>query len=108
MLDGGADVGGLLDPYAERAHVLGDAREADLAEGPHLQCLFRLLAAIDAVEAALRLVAARVVVDYRHRVDAPARRGLDLGDVIPEPGVAGERHHWPLRAGALGAEPGRE
>src|SRR5262249_2092740 len=34
LTDGGAELGRLLDPDAERAHVLGDACEADLAEGP--------------------------------------------------------------------------
>ena len=67
-----------------------------------------LLAAIDAVEAALRLIAAAVVVDHGHRIDVPARRGFDLGDVIPEAGIAGEGHDRPVRAGAFGAESGRE
>ncbi len=75
---------------------------------PQLARLLGLLAAIGTVEAALALVAAGVVVDHGHRVDLPAHRRLDLGDVVPEAGVAGERHHRPLRAGALGAEAGRE
>src|SRR4029077_15608343 len=89
LLDGGTEVAGLLDPDPDRAHVFGDAGEIDLAEGPHLPRLLGLGAAIDAVEPALRLVAAGVVVDHGHGVDAPARRGFNFGDVVPEPGVAG-------------------
>ena len=43
----------ILDADAERAHLLGDAGEVDLAEGPQLARLLGLGAAIDAVEAAL-------------------------------------------------------
>src|SRR5687768_14140862 len=98
----------MLDPDAERAHVLGDPREVDLVEGPQFARLLGLGAAVDAVEAALGLVAAAVVVDDGHRVDLPAHRGLDVADVIPEPGIAGEGHHRPLRRAALRPEPRRE
>src|SRR6516225_8565812 len=57
-LDGRTDVGRLLDANSNRAHVLGDAREVDLAEGPHFPRLLGLRPAIDAIEAALGLVAA--------------------------------------------------
>src|SRR5262249_31388686 len=67
-----------------------------------------LLAAIDAVEAALGLVAAGVVVDHRDAVDAPAHRGLHFADVVPEAGVTSEHHDRTLRGAALGAEAGRE
>ena len=97
-----------FDADAERAHVLGDAGEIRLAEGPQFARFVGLLAAIDAIEAALRLIAAAVIVDHGHRIDIPARRGLDLGDVIPEAGIAGERHHRPLRRRAFGAEPRRK
>src|SRR5262245_31235499 len=42
-----------FDADAERAHVLCDAGEIDLAEGPQFARLLGLLAAIDAIEAAL-------------------------------------------------------
>src|SRR5262249_58687591 len=86
--DGRTDVGRLLDPNSDCTHLLGDAREVDLTEGPHFPRLLGLRPPIDAIEAALRLVAARIVVDHRDGVDAPARGGLDLGDVVPETRVA--------------------
>ena len=43
----------ILDADAERAHLLGDAGEVGLAEGPQFARLLGLGAAIDAVEAAL-------------------------------------------------------
>src|SRR5207302_1665931 len=92
----------------QRADLLGDPREIDGTERPQFARLFGLLAAVGAVEATLRLVAAAVVVHHRHRIDVPADRGLDLGDVIPEAGIAGEDHDRPLRCRAFGAEPGRE
>src|SRR5262249_21914765 len=108
LCNGRPELARVLDPDAERAHVLGDAGEIDLAEGPHFPRLLGLRAAVDTVEAALGLIAAGVVVDHGDRVDAPARRRLDLGDMVPEPGIAGESHYRPLRAGAFGAEPGRK
>src|SRR5262245_55934337 len=86
----------MLDPDAERAHVLRNAREIDLVESPQLARLLGLLAAVDAIEPAFALVAAAVVVDHRHRVDLPAHRGLDVTDVIPEAGVTRERDDRPL------------
>src|SRR4029450_8954650 len=97
-----------LDANAERAHLLGDAREIDLAEGPHFPRLLGLRSAVDAVKAALGLVAARIVVHHRDGIDAPARGSLDLGDVVSEPRIAGERDPRALRASAFGAEPRRE
>src|SRR5262249_23107562 len=91
------DLARLLDADAYRAHVLGKAREVHLVEGPQRAAALGLLAAIDAVEAALRLVAAAVVVHDRDRIDLPAHGGLDLGDVIPEASVARERNDRPLR-----------
>src|SRR5262249_43512988 len=64
--------------------------------------------AIDAVDPALRLVAARIVVDHRHGVDAPAGGGLDLGDVVPETRVAREGDHRPIGTCAFCAEACRE
>src|SRR5262249_20808067 len=98
----------LFDPDAHRAHILGEPREVHLVEGPQRTATLGLLTAIDTIEAALRLVAAAVVVDNRDRIDLPAHGSLDLGDVIPEAGVARERHHWPFRHRAFGAEAGRE
>src|SRR6516162_6343728 len=69
--DGWTDVARLLDANSNCAHVLGDAREVDLAEGPHFPRLLGLRPAIDAIEAALGLVAARIVIDPRDGVDAP-------------------------------------
>src|SRR5262249_20254738 len=102
------DVGRLLDPNSDCTHLLGDAREVDLAEGPHFPRLLGLRPAIDAVEAALRLVAARIVVDHRDGVDAPARGGLDLGDVVPETRVAFEGDHRPVRTMQFCAQACRE
>src|SRR5436190_4141008 len=101
-----SDVAGLLDANPQRAHLLGDAREIHLAEGPQLLGLLGLRAAIDAVETALGLIAARIVVDHRDRIDAPARRRLDLRNVVPKPGIAGEGDHRPLGATAFCAETG--
>src|SRR5215470_924478 len=98
----------VLDPDAERAHVLGNTGEVHLVEGPQSAAALGLGAAIDAVEAALALVAAAIVVNDRDGVDVPAYRGLDLADVIPESGIACECYHRPLRARAFGAEPSRE
>src|SRR5206468_8184572 len=98
----------LLDADADRAHILGKAGEIRLAVGPKLQRLLGLLAAVDAIEAALRLVATGIIVDHRHRVDLPAHRRFKLADVIPEASVAGERHHRAMRRRAFRAEAGRE
>ena len=80
----------------------------DLGEGPELARLIGRVAAIGAVEAALGLVAAVVVVDDGDGVDAPAHRRLDLGDVVPEAGIAGEGHDRPVGRRAFGAEPRRK
>jgi hypothetical protein len=93
-----ADVGRLLDADAQRPDVLGDLGEVLLRVGPELLAALGLLAAVHAVEAALRLVAARIVVDEGDGVALPARRGLELDDVISEARVAGEGDH-----GALGS-----
>src|SRR5262249_56034908 len=82
--------------------------EVTLGEGHDLEVLVRLCAAVNAVELALRLVAARIVVDDRDRVDAPAHRRLDLADVIPEARVSSEHHHRTLRRAAFRPEPGRK
>src|SRR5262249_31882782 len=74
----------------------GEPGEVALGEGPLFPRVLGLRPAIDAVEAALRLVAARIVVDHRDGVDAPARGGLDLGDVVPETRVAREGDHRPI------------
>ena len=97
-----------LDADAHGAHVLGDLGEIDLGEGPELARLLGRVAAIGAVEAALRLVAAVIVVDHRHRVDLPPHRGLDLADMVPEAAIAGEDDNRPVGRAALGAEPRRE
>src|SRR5262249_61689911 len=86
----------------------GDAGEFPFGLGPKFGGLLGLLAAVDAVEAALRLVAARIVVDHGDRVDTPAHRRLQLADVVPEAGIASEHDDRPLGRAALGAEPGRE
>src|SRR5579862_955384 len=96
----------LLDPDAERPHVLRQPRKVGLVVGPQLARLLGLLAPIGAVEAAFRLIAAAVVVDDRDGVNLPAYRRLDLGHVVPEPRIAGERHDRPPRRRAFGAEPG--
>src|ERR687887_603693 len=57
LREGWTDLGSLLHANAERAHLFGDAREVDLAERPHFPRLLGLRTAIDAVEAALRLIA---------------------------------------------------
>src|SRR5262249_15751204 len=73
----------------------GVRRDVAFAEGPLFPRLLGWRPAIDAIEAALGLVAARIVIDHRDGVDAPARGGLDLGDVVPETGVARERDDRP-------------
>src|SRR4029453_3377007 len=93
LLDRRTELRRFLHANAERAHLLGDAREIDLAEGPHFPRLLGLRSAVDAVKAALGLVAARIVVHHRDGIDAPARGSLDLGDVVPEPRIAGERDY---------------
>src|SRR3954469_6396381 len=108
LLERGADLGGLLDADAERADVFGDPGEVLPGVGPELLAALGLLAAVDAVEAALRLVAARVVVDERDGVQLPAHRGLELADVVPEARVAGESDHRAVGARGLGAEAGGE
>src|SRR6185436_10133396 len=95
-----------LHAKPERSDVLGDACEVYFAIGPQLARLLGLLAAIGAVEAALGLITAAVVVDDRDAVDTPAYRRLDFADVIPESGVAGEYDHRPLRARAFRAHAG--
>src|SRR5262249_11320383 len=107
-LDRARDLGRLLDPDADGAYVLGEPREVHLVERPQRAAALGLLPAIDAVEAALRLVAAAVVDHDRDRVDLPAHGRFDLGDVVPEASVAGERHHRPIRLRAFGAESRRE
>src|SRR5262249_46815621 len=99
---------GFFDTDAERAHVLSDAGKINLAEGPQFARLLGLLAAIDAIEAALRLIAAGIVVDHRHGVDVPACRRLDFCDVIPEASIARESHDRPFGTSAFGAETGRK
>src|SRR5439155_5039935 len=91
-----------LDADAERSDLLGNAREVDRPVGPELARLLGLLPAVDAVEAALGLIAARVVVHDGDRVDLPAHRGLDLADVVPETRVAGKHDDGPLRCPAFG------
>src|SRR6266700_4205287 len=98
----------LLHPDAHCAHVLGDLGEVHVRVGPQLARLLGLRAAIGAVEAALALIAAAVVVYDRHTVQLPAHRGLDLADVVPEAGIAGEHHDGPLRTRRLGADAGAE
>jgi hypothetical protein len=56
------------------ADVVSHAGEVELGVGPQLARLLRLLAAVGAVEAAASTGCRRVVVDDRHRVEAPARR----------------------------------
>src|SRR6185503_6730173 len=102
------DLTGMLYAYSQRADVARDTGEVDVGVGPQLAALGCLLAAVGAIEAALRLVAAGVVVHHRHRGDVPAHRGLDLAEVIPEPGVAGEGDDRPLGRGALRAQARRE
>src|SRR5689334_23975366 len=53
LLERGAHVGGLLDADAERADVLGDLGEVLPGVGPEFLAALGLLAAVDAVEAAL-------------------------------------------------------
>src|SRR5438105_1250585 len=89
-------------------HVPGDVREIDLAERPQLARLLGLRAAIDPIETALGLVVARIVVDESDRVDTPARRGLDLGNVVPQSSVAGEGDHRSIRARTFCTESGRK
>src|SRR6266567_8735606 len=98
----------LLHTDAHRAHVLGDLGEVHVRVGPQLARLLGLRAAIGAVEAALTLIAAAVVIDDRHAVELPAHRGLDLADVVPKTRIAGEHHDRPLRAGRLRADAGAE
>src|SRR5690606_21498881 len=95
-LEGGREVARALHAHAEGAHVLGKAREVHHAVRPQLARLGGLLAAIGAVEAALGLVAAGIVVHDRDARDLPAHRGLQVADVVPEAGVAGEDHHRTL------------
>src|SRR6478735_7869318 len=87
----------LVDADAYGTHVFGEAGKVYSVEGPQPAAFSGLLAAIGAVEAALRLVSSGVVVDHRHRVDVPPYRGLKLADVIPEAGIASERHHRAIR-----------
>src|SRR5262250_1737573 len=103
-LERGRDLCGLFHSDPERTNVLGDAGEVDHPVGPQLACLLRLLTSIGAVEAALGLVSAGVVIDDDHRVDLPADRGLDFADVIPEAGVSCEDDDGPIRASAFRTE----
>src|SRR3546814_15111733 len=81
-----------------------DVCSSDLfRELPQAQPLLGLLAAIDPVEAALRLVARAVVVDQGDGVDAPARGRLDIADVVPDARIAGEAEDRPVGRPALGA-----
>src|SRR3989442_4436486 len=97
-----------LHPDAERADLLGNAREVDRPVGPELARLLRLLPAVDAVEAALGLIAARVVVHDGDRVDLPSDRRFDFADVVPQAGVAGKHDDGPLWSPALRSESRRE
>src|SRR5262245_3423662 len=99
-----SDLCGLFNSDPERTNVLGDAGEVDHSVGPQLACLLRLLTSIGAVEAALGLISAGVVIDDGHRVDLPADRGLDFADVIPEASISGEDDDGPVGASALRAE----
>src|ERR1041385_5517432 len=67
--EGRREVGRLLDPDSDRADILGDPGEIDLGVRPQLARLVGWIAAIDAVESALGLVAAAVVVDHGDGVD---------------------------------------
>src|SRR5258706_10512709 len=58
------EISGLLHAQSERAHAFGEAREVGRIEGPQLARLPRLLAAVGAIEAALRLVPAAIVVHH--------------------------------------------
>src|SRR5262249_51840514 len=103
-LDRRSDLCGLFHSDPERTNVLGDAREVDHPVGPQLACLLGLLTSIGAVEAALGLVSAGVVIDDDHRVDLPADSGFDFADVIPEASVSREDDDRPVGASALRAE----
>src|SRR5579875_546276 len=98
----------MLDADAECAHFLRQAGEIRRPVGPQFARFLCLRSAIGAVETALALIAATVVVDDRDRRDVPAHGRLDLGDMIPEARVAGENHDRSFRAGRLGADPRRK
>src|SRR5664280_1956365 len=97
-----------LDPNSKGPDAFGEIREIRFIEGPQFARLFGRSAAVGAVETALRLVAAAIIVDDRDGVDIPANCRFDLGDVIPEPGIAGERHDRAIRTGTLRTEPCRK
>src|SRR5262245_1816376 len=103
-LDRRSDLCGLFYSDPERTNVLGDAREVDHPVGPQLACLLGLLTSIGAVEAALGLVSAAVVIDGAHRVGLPAASGFDLADVIPEASASRKDDDGPVGARALSAE----
>src|SRR5215831_4112019 len=103
-LDRGSELCGLFHSDPERTNVLGDAGEVDHPVGPQLACLLGLLTSVGAVEAALGLVSAGVVIDDGHRVDFPADRGLYFADVIPEAGVSCEDDDGPVGASAFRTE----
>src|SRR5207302_9051734 len=86
-----------LHANAERADLLGDARAVDRPVGPELARLLGLLAAVDAVEAALGLIAARAVVHDGDRAALPPDRRFYFAHVVPPAGVAGRHGDGPLR-----------
>src|SRR4051812_28932676 len=109
LLECRRDILSLFDTDAERAHVLGDLGEVDLIVGPEFaRAIVVRLIGIDTVEAALRLVAAAVVVDDGYGIEFPTYGRFDFADVIPEAGIAGEHDHRTIRTGRLGADPGAE
>ena len=53
----------MFNPDADGPHILSKARKIDLAKGPNPKRKFTLMAVIETVKAAFRLIAAAVVVD---------------------------------------------
>src|SRR6185437_15967694 len=98
------DIARLLHANAERADILRDLGEVRRLVRPQFARAVVGLAAIDAVEAALGLVAAAVVVDQRHGWNVPAHLRFQFADVIPEARVAGEYDDRPVGTRRLRAD----
>ena len=79
-----------------------------LREGPQLARLLGLRAAIDAVEAALHWLPPPLLLTTVTALIFQRTAVSIVADVVPEAGVAGERHHRAVGRAAFGAEARRK